>query len=357
MNASSFFGGTPAQPPARLVIASRESPLAMWQAEHVQARLRALYPACDVSILGMTTRGDQILDRTLSKVGGKGLFVKELEAALADGRADLAVHSLKDVPMVLPEGFALTVVMEREDPRDALVAPDGDTLASLDALPAGAIVGTSSLRREAMVRGRYPHLQVNPLRGNLGTRLGKLDRGDYAAIILAASGLKRLGLGHRISALIDEDVSLPAAGQGALGIEIAADRADLARWLAPLHHAATAYAVEAERMVSRLLGGSCEVPIAAFARWDDDGLTLRMRARVSTPDGSRVIEAEGAGSPTTPDAAESMGRQVGEALVAQGAQDIVDALMQASVRSDGAAAQHAGITPASDAPDTAKPIV
>lgn len=337
MTVSTFFGDTPAQPPARLVIASRESRLAMWQAEHVQARLRALYPGCDVSILGMTTRGDQILDKTLSKVGGKGLFVKELEAALADGRADLAVHSLKDVPMILPEGFALSVIMEREDPRDALVAPPGSTLTSLAALPAGAIVGTSSLRREAMIRARYPHLQVNSLRGNLDTRLGKLDRGDYAAIILAAAGLKRLGLAHRISAWLDVDESLPAAGQGALGIEIASNRPDLARWLAPLHHAATAFAVEAERTVSRLLGGSCEVPIAAFARWDDDHATLRMRATVSTPDGSRVLEAVGASSPTTPDAAESMGRQVGEALIQQGAKQIVDALTQAGERSDGKA--------------------
>jgi len=335
MNASTFLGSTSAEAPSRLIIASRESRLAMWQAEHVQAALRKLYPACDVTILGMTTRGDQILDRALSKVGGKGLFVKELENALAEGRADLAVHSLKDVPMVLPPGFALTAIMEREDPRDALVARAGTTLTALEDLPAGAVVGTSSLRREAMIRARYPHLQVQGLRGNLDTRLAKLDRGDYAAIILAAAGLKRLGLAHRISATISESVSLPAAGQGALGIEISAARADMARWLAPLHHAATAYAVEAERTVSRLLGGSCEVPIAAYAFWDEDGRTLRMRASVSTPDGARVLVAEGAGSPTTPDAAESMGRQVGEALVAQGAQQIVDALSDAGERSDG----------------------
>ena len=180
--------------PRTLVIASRESRLAMWQAEHVQAALHKLYPSCDVKIVGMTTRGDQILDRTLSKVGGKGLFVKELEQALAEGRADLAVHSLKDVPMELPEGFTLAAIMEREDPRDAFVSNDYDSLA---ALPAGSVVGTSSLRREAMIRARYPHLDVKPLRGNLDTRLAKLDRGDYAAIILAAAGLKRLGLGAR----------------------------------------------------------------------------------------------------------------------------------------------------------------
>src|SRR3978361_169074 len=192
---------TPSTPPPRtLVIASRESRLAMWQAEHVQFALHKLYPSCDVKILGMTTRGDQILDRTLSKVGGKGLFVKGLETALAEGRADLAVHSLKDVPMVLPEGFQLTAIMEREDPRDALVAPLGISVASLADLPAGAVVGASSRRRAAMIRARYPHLQVNSLRGNLDTRLGKLDRGDYAAIILAAAGLKRLGLAARIRA-------------------------------------------------------------------------------------------------------------------------------------------------------------
>ncbi|WP_455726819.1 hydroxymethylbilane synthase, partial [Burkholderia stabilis] len=241
-------GPQQAQPPATLTIASRESRLAMWQAEHVRDALRKLYPACDVKILGMTTRGDQILDRTLSKVGGKGLFVKELENALADGRADLAVHSLKDVPMALPDGFSLAAIMEREDPRDAFVSND---YASLDALPAGAVVGTSSLRREAMLRARYPHLDVLPLRGNLDTRLSKLDRGDYAAIILAAAGLKRLGLEARIRSVIDVESSPPAAGQGALGIEIASHRDDVAAWLAPLHDPKTALAVEAERMVSR----------------------------------------------------------------------------------------------------------
>jgi hydroxymethylbilane synthase len=256
-----------APPPSTLIIASRESRLAMWQAEHVRCALHKLYPSCDVKILGMTTRGDQILDRTLSKVGGKGLFVKELENALADGRADLAVHSLKDVPMELPAGFELSTIMEREDPRDAFVSNAYDSLA---ALPAGSVVGTSSLRRESMLRARYPQLVVQPLRGNLDTRLAKLDRGDYAAIILAAAGLKRLGLGERIRALLDPADSLPAAGQGALGIEIRAGRPELAAWLAPLHHEHTAAAVEAERMVSRALGGSCEVPLAAYATWRDD---------------------------------------------------------------------------------------
>src|SRR5450830_568347 len=223
--------------PSRLVIASRESRLAMWQAEHVRDRLAALYPECRVDILGMTTRGDQILDRTLSKVGGKGLFVKELEVAMAEGRADLAVHSLKDVPMELPEGFALAAVLEREDPRDAFVSND---YASLAELPDGAIVGTSSLRRQSLIAARFPQLVIKPLRGNLDTRLGKLDRGDYAAIILAAAGLKRLGLTARIRAFIDPEQSLPAPGQGALAIEILSHREDLLRTLAPLNHADSA---------------------------------------------------------------------------------------------------------------------
>jgi hydroxymethylbilane synthase len=308
-------------PPATLVIASRESRLAMWQAEHVRCALHKLYPSCDVKILGMTTRGDQILDRTLSKVGGKGLFVKELEAALAEGRADLAVHSLKDVPMQLPEGFTLGAILEREDPRDAFVSPHFE---SLDALPAGSVVGTSSLRREAMVRARFPHLDVRPLRGNLDTRLAKLDRGDYAAIILAAAGLKRLGLESRIRACLDASESLPAAGQGALGIEIRADRPELAAWLAPLHDKATALAVEAERAVSRALGGSCEVPLAAFAHWRDGALFLR--GAVSMPDGKRMLRAEEAVRAPDLAGALALGQRVSADLEAQGASEIVNAL-------------------------------
>ncbi|AUT75939.1 hydroxymethylbilane synthase [Paraburkholderia hospita] len=312
-------------PPATLVIASRESRLAMWQAEHVRVALHKLYPSCDVKILGMRTRGDQILDRTLSKVGGKGLFVKELENALADGRADLAVHSLKDVPMEIPEGFALSTIMEREDPRDAFVSNQYDSLAELQP---GSVVGTSSLRREAMLRARYPELVVKPLRGNLDTRLSKLDHGDYAAIILAAAGLKRLGLGDRIRSLLDPNESLPAAGQGALGIEIRAGRADLAAWLAPLHHEHTAAAVEAERMVSRALGGSCEVPLAAYATWHDGALHLR--GVVATPDGQRVLSARASATAATTDAALELGREVASELEAQGALDIVRALSTAS---------------------------
>jgi hydroxymethylbilane synthase len=314
-----------APPPSTLIIASRESRLAMWQAEHVRCALHKLYPSCDVKILGMTTRGDQILDRTLSKVGGKGLFVKELESALADGRADLAVHSLKDVPMELPAGFELSTIMEREDPRDAFVSNAYDSLA---ALPAGSVVGTSSLRRESMLRARYPQLVVQPLRGNLDTRLAKLDRGDYAAIILAAAGLKRLGLGERIRALLDPADSLPAAGQGALGIEIRAGRPELAAWLAPLHHEHTAAAVEAERMVSRALGGSCEVPLAAYATWHDGALHLR--GIVATPDGQRVLSAQASAPVPTVERALQLGREVANALEGQGALEIVRALSTAS---------------------------
>jgi hydroxymethylbilane synthase len=245
-----------------LVIASRESRLAMWQAEHVRARARHYYIRSAHRILGMTTRGDQILDRTLSKVGGKGLFVKELEVAMAEGRADLAVHSLKDVPMELPEGFALAAVLEREDPRDAFVSND---YASLDELPAGAVVGTSSLRRQALIAARYPHLVIKPLRGNLDTRLGKLDRGDYAAIILAAAGLKRLGLPQRIRALLDPASSLPAAGQGAMAIEIAAARATAASTCG--HAGAAEPRNDVRRPCGRAQGLESVSAAAARCRW------------------------------------------------------------------------------------------
>ncbi len=314
-------GGTPHQTPAhpsKLVIASRESRLAMWQAEHVRAQLTLLYPQCSIEILGMTTRGDQILDRALSKVGGKGLFVKELEVAMEEGRADLAVHSLKDVPMDLPEGFALAAVLEREDPRDAFVSND---YASLAELPDGAIVGTSSLRRQALIAVRFPKLVIKPLRGNLDTRLAKLDRGDYAAIILAAAGLKRLGLPERIRALMDPHDSLPAVGQGAMAIEIATSRSDgldLRAILAPLNHLPTAQAVAAERKVSKVFGGSCQIPLAAFATVD--GATMRLRAMVATPDGSRMASAELSGPANLP---EVLGEQVSKLLADQDAMAIL----------------------------------
>jgi len=308
----------PIQGPARLVIASRESALAMWQAEHIRDRLRALYPQTEVSILGMTTQGDQILDVTLSKIGGKGLFVKELETALEDGRADLAVHSLKDVPMNLPEGFVLAVIGEREDPHDAFVSNKYENLA---ALPAGSVVGTSSLRRESQLRARFPHLNIEPLRGNVQTRLRKLDEGQYGAIILAAAGLKRLGLGDRIRALISSEDSLPAVGQGALGIECRADRTDVIALLQPLHHPDTAACVLAERALSRALAGSCQVPLGGFA--EVAGGKLRMRGFVASPDGKRMTHAELIGEIGNP---EALGNKVADALRAQGADEILAAL-------------------------------
>lgn len=299
----------------KLVIASRESRLAMWQAEHVRARLLELYPHSTVSILGMTTRGDQILDRSLSKVGGKGLFVKELEVAMQNGEADLAVHSLKDVPMELPEGFELAAILEREDPRDAFVSNDYGSLADL---PPGSIVGTSSLRRQALIAARYPALVIHPLRGNLDTRLSKLDRGEYAAIILAAAGLKRLGMAERIRSVIDPEDSLPAPGQGAMAIEIPAGRPDLQQLLAPLNHADTAHAVRAERTLSLTFGGSCQIPLAAFATVAHDAMHLR--AMVATPDGKRIARAEINGQASAP---ESLGRQIASLLESQDARAIL----------------------------------
>lgn len=271
-------GAAAIPPPNRLVIATRESRLALWQAHHVRDRLSALYPACSVELLGMTTVGDQVLDRSLNEIGGKGLFTKELEVALADGRADLAVHSLKDVPMALPEGFELAAVMRREDPRDAFVSP---RFAGLDALPQGARIGTSSLRRAAQLAERRPDLQVLPLRGNLDTRLRKLDAGEYDAIVLAAAGLKRLGLADRIREVMPPATSLPAPGQGALGIEILSSRPDVRAWLAPLADRRTWLEVTAERSVSRALGGSCRIPLAAYAVVQPDGL-LRLDALLAT---------------------------------------------------------------------------
>lgn len=304
--------------PAKLVIASRESALAMWQAEFIRDSLRALYPQTEVSILGMTTQGDQILDVTLSKIGGKGLFVKELETALENGSADIAVHSLKDVPMNLPAGFMLACIGEREDPRDAFVSNDFEDLASL---PAGSVVGTSSLRRECQLRARFPHLDIQPLRGNVQTRLRKLDEGKYAAIILAAAGLKRLGLGARIRTIISSEDSLPAVGQGALGIECRTDRSDLVALLAPLHHPHTAACVLAERAMSRALNGSCQVPLGGFAEVQDG--QLRMRGFVANPDGSDLMRAEQVGSL---DAPEALGDAIAQALRAQGADKILAAL-------------------------------
>jgi len=308
--------------PSRIVIASRESRLAMWQALHIQSRLAALYPQSVVEILGMTTRGDQILDRPLSQIGGKGLFIKELEVAMEEGRADLAVHSLKDVPMEMPDGFSLTAITARENPRDALVS---NKFESLDALPAGAVVGTSSLRREAILRAKYPQLKIEPLRGNLDTRLRKLDEGQYDAIILAAAGLIRLGLKDRIRTVLTPEQSLPAPGQGALGIEILAARADAAAWIAPLIDLDTTHCVGAERAFSRALGGSCQVPLGGYAVLEDgsQGKTLWLRGFVATPDGRNMVSGELRGAP---ESAEFIGLQLAQQLRDQGADAILAAL-------------------------------
>ncbi len=289
-------------------IATRESRLALWQAEHVKALLIA--QGHDVTLLGMTTKGDQILDRSLSKVGGKGLFVKELETALEEGRADLAVHSLKDVPMELPPGFALACVMEREDPRDAWLS---GRYATVTDLPQGAVVGTSSLRRVALLRAMRPDLKIEPLRGNLDTRLKKLDDGQYDGIVLAAAGLKRLGLEARIRQVFDPSEMLPAAGQGALGIEIPQDRDDVAQALAHLMHLPTFLAVSAERAVSRVMGGSCSMPLAAHAVFESGHLYLR--AAWGDPQGaSAVVRVEGTSPVHTLEEAVALGEQVAKQL-------------------------------------------
>jgi hydroxymethylbilane synthase len=304
--------------PKKLVIASRESALAMWQAKHIQACLQALYPAMTVEILGMTTTGDQILDSPLAKIGGKGLFVKELEQALADGRADLAVHSMKDVPMNLPEGFMMAAIGEREDPRDAFVSND---FAELEDLPHGSIVGTSSLRRQSQLQARLPYLKIESLRGNLQTRLRKLDEGQYAAIILAAAGLIRLGLESRIAQLISTEHSIPAVGQGALGIEINATRQDLLPILAPLNHPDTASCVEAERGMSRALAGSCNVPLGAYA--ERNGTQIHMTGFVASVDGSEILREQATGGANNP---EALGQALANKLIARGADRILTGL-------------------------------
>jgi len=296
-----------------IVIATRESRLALWQAEHVKALLEQR--GHNVSLLGMTTQGDQILDRSLSKVGGKGLFVKELEVALEEGRADLAVHSLKDVPMDLPEGFALACVMEREDPRDAFVS---NRYAALAELPQGAVVGTSSLRRMVLLRALRPDVKIEPLRGNLDTRLRKLDEGRFDAIVLAAAGLKRLGLGGRIRAIFEPGEMLPAAGQGALGLEVRAQRRDLIDALAPLAHQGTWLAVTAERAVSRAMGGSCSMPLAAFATLD--GQILQLEAAWGDENAAApLVRARAVATVTDLESAAALGEQVAAQLRAGGA--------------------------------------
>lgn len=303
--------------PATLTIATRESALALWQAHHVRDRLAALYPGSEIRILGMTTEGDRRLSTSLAKIGGKGLFVKELESALETGAADLAVHSMKDVPMDVPEGFTIAAILEREDPRDAFVS---NRHAGLEELPAGACVGTSSLRRESQIRARRPDLVLDALRGNVNTRLRKLDEGQYDAIILAAAGLKRLGLGERIAAILEPDQSLPAVGQGALGIECRADRTDVIELLRPLVHAQTSWCVRAERAVSRALAGSCVVPLGAHAAMHATGVV--MHGFVASPDGRRMVRARSEAADLSGDP-EAFGRGLAGQLEALGARDIL----------------------------------
>ena len=302
-----------------IIIATRESPLALWQAEHVQALLRDRYPEKDVKLLGMTTKGDQILDKTLSKIGGKGLFVKELEVAMQEGAAHLAVHSLKDVPMELPEGFVLAAVSSREDPRDAFVSPRYETLESM---PAGSVVGTASLRRELMLRSKFPHLVVKPVRGNVGTRLRKLDSGEYDALIMASAGLKRLGLEERIREIISDEISLPSPGQGALGLECLSNDEKTREAVAFINDEQTRACCLAERAVSRALGGSCQVPLAAYATITDS--TMRLRALIGDHTTGELVATEQTGPWTE---YERLASEAVEALLKQGARRYIEKLL------------------------------
>ncbi|EGV18347.1 hydroxymethylbilane synthase [Thiocapsa marina] len=301
-------------------IATRKSPLAMWQAEHVSALLTKLHPGLEIQIVGMTTKGDKILDAPLAKVGGKGLFVKELEQGMLEGVADIAVHSMKDVPVEFPEGLHLAVIMDREDPRDAFVS---NRYEGLDDLPQGACVGTSSLRRQCQLADRRPDLRIEPLRGNVNTRLAKLDAGEYDAIILAAAGLMRLGFESRIRSRIAPQDSLPAIGQGAIGIECRSADPRVNDLIAPLHHRDTADRVLAERAMNARLHGGCQVPIAGHALIEGDRLVLK--GLVGTPDGSRILRAESTGPRED---WEAIGTRVADDLLAQGAGEILSALQE-----------------------------
>ncbi len=303
-----------------LKIATRNSPLAMWQAEHVKHQLMSVHHGLEVELVSMTTEGDRFLDAPLVAVGGKGLFIKELEQAMLEGRADIAVHSMKDVTIDLPDGLALPVIMEREDTHDALVSNHYD---SINAIPEGGVVGTSSLRRQSQLRALRPDIQIKDLRGNVGTRLGKLDNGDYDAIILAAAGIKRLGMAERIACLIDFDDLLPAIGQGAIGIECRADDAGVNELIAPLNHAATQLCVETERALSRRLFGGCQLPIAGQAVLNHDAIHLT--ALVARVDGSEVIKAEHQGGT---DSVDNIGTELAETLLARGADQILKQVMQ-----------------------------
>jgi hydroxymethylbilane synthase len=308
--------------PRRIRIATRESALAITQTNLVAQALRQRDAGLAVEIVGMTTKGDRVLDRPLSQVGGKGLFVKELESAIAEGRADIAVHSMKDVPMELPPGFALRTFGEREEPLDAFVS---SRHASLDAMPEGAVVGTSSLRRECQLRRAFPKLVFKPLRGNVNTRLAKLDRGDYDAIILAVAGLRRLGFDERIRIKVPPSVALPAIGQGILAVEYAAERTDLDQLFAELERDEPAIAARAERALGRVVEGSCEVPVGGLATVQDDGFSLE--GFIGFPDGSRVVRLAGRGAASE---AEAVGRDLGARLLSAGGREILDALQRRS---------------------------
>ena len=299
-----------------LTIASRESPLAMWQADHIKKNIQALYPAIKINIEGFRTQGDILLDQSLAKIGGKGLFIKELEQALLNNKADLAVHSMKDLPMDIPKEFKLAVITEREDPRDAFVSNQYD---SLEALPPGSIIGTSSLRRQSQIQAKFPELKILPLRGNLQTRLKKLDEKNYDAIILAAAGLIRMGLKERIKLYIDPTLSIPAVGQGALGIEILESNTELLNLIAPLNNDITSRCVLAERTVSRSLAGSCTAPLGAYASIRKN--KIYMHGFVATPDGSQIIFSETNGPSDSP---EDVGKKLSQLLIAQGAKKILD---------------------------------
>jgi hydroxymethylbilane synthase len=296
-------------------IATRQSPLALWQAEHVAERLRAAFPGLNTELVKMVTRGDKILDAPLAKVGGKGLFVKELEQGLLEGSADIAVHSMKDVPVEFPPGLELAVILQREDPCDAFVS---NRYSHLDELPADARIGTSSLRRQCQIKQHLPHARIISLRGNVNTRLAKLDAGEYDAIILAAAGLKRLGLAQRITATLSSEQSLPAIGQGAIGIECRSDDALIKSYLAVLHDEATDIRIRAERAMNERLNGGCQVPIAGFAELIDGRISLR--GLVGKPDGSVLYRAEGTDDLTQ---AQQLGQRIADALLAQGADQVL----------------------------------
>lgn len=302
-------------------IATRKSPLALWQAEHVRARLLALHPGLQVELLKMSTQGDRILDSPLAKIGGKGLFVKELEQGMLEGRADLAVHSMKDVPSELPAGLCIGAILEREDPRDAFVS---SRYASVDDLPEGARVGTSSLRRQCQLRARRPDLQILDLRGNVGTRLGKLDGGDYDAIVLACAGLKRLGLSERISRELAPEEMLPAIAQGVIGIECRVDDERINRLITPLNHQETRYRTQAERAMNAALAGGCQAPVAGYSLLSEG--VIELRGLVGRPDGSAIIRGDIRGSSQH---AEALGKQLADELLSRGARTILDELLSA----------------------------